>query len=120
MGDKRFVTFKRLLYPMSCEEVKSCFRAFVESVCEALHELHSDGNAHLDILLENICFCPEVSFLYVGLGFPGLGPALFHSHQMRICTQRQRSELHMSNANLTGWSSPQIVVKSLYIGECHT
>ena len=58
VGDKRFVTFKRLLYPMSCEEVKSCFRAFVVSVCEALHELHSDGIAHLDIRLENICFCP--------------------------------------------------------------
>ena len=56
--DKKFMTFKRLSFPMSREEVKSCFRAFVVSVCAALDELHSKGIAHLDIRLENICFCP--------------------------------------------------------------
>ena len=59
MDGKIFMKYKQLLYPMSYEEVKSCFRAFVESVCEAVNELHSKNMAHLDIRLENICFCPQ-------------------------------------------------------------
>ena len=37
VGEKMFMTYKRLLHPLSSEEVRSCFRAFIESVCEALY-----------------------------------------------------------------------------------
>ena len=58
----RIVTFPALPYPpLSIMDAKRCLRELVSGVVEALEEIHSEPYqmAHLDVLLDNICFDGE-------------------------------------------------------------
>lgn len=55
-----FFEYPYILPPLLREEARTCLGTFVQSVIEALQELHKvTGCAHLDVRLENICFSKE-------------------------------------------------------------
>ena len=52
-----FFVYPYMSPPLSREEARTCLRTFVQSVIEALQDLHKvTGCAHLDVRLDNICF----------------------------------------------------------------
>ena len=51
-----FFEFPLMTEPLSLEDARKCYRSFACSVHDAISEFHTDGYAHLDIRLPNVCF----------------------------------------------------------------
>lgn len=54
-----YFKYNLLLMPLTKDSAKLHIKSLVNGIVLALNELHSQGLAHLDIRLENVCFHPQ-------------------------------------------------------------